>query len=81
MELIKNVCRMNEYIRSYLLGEHSGGEIDDKKLSSDKNKKVRKISEILRSHNNIKVINKNPIKLQFVEESNLAGSDGSDGSG
>ncbi len=67
-ELIKRVCVENGYIKSYLVG--SLEKMEDHKLGSDRNKKVRRICELLRSNKNIVVVNKSPIKLQFRDDGN-----------
>jgi len=78
-DLLKQVCEKNESVKSYLLGSSSEKIEDQKLLCGEKNKKVRKILEILRNNKDVKVVNKNPIKLQFEEQSPLSsGSDGSD---
>jgi DNA replicative helicase MCM subunit Mcm2 (Cdc46/Mcm family) len=80
-ELIKGICIENENLRSYLLG--TAKIMDEKKLTMEGNKKVRKICEKLRSHKNVELINKNPIKLRYIEkrESSVNWSEGSEGSG
>lgn len=64
-DLIRQACIESEYIKSYLLGPFE--EIEDKKLSPDKNKKVRRIRELLLNEKNIMLVNKSPTKLQFKE--------------
>ena len=44
--------------------------MEDHKLGLDRNKKVRRICELLRSNKNIVVVNKSPIKLQFRDNGN-----------
>ena len=69
--LIKQVCVENEYIKSYLLGSNNKNEDIDKLLSIDRNKKVRRIKNILCNNKNITIVNKNPIKLKFIEDENV----------
>jgi replicative DNA helicase Mcm len=78
-ELLGQVCDDSEYIKSYLLGSNLKKTEDKHKLlSSDKNKKVRKILERLRNQENIKIVNKNPVKFQFIDTSILQRSERSD---
>lgn len=81
-ELMKQVCEENDYIRSYLVTPSKKVE-ENKSLRLDKNKKVRKIWELLRNDDNVAVVNKNPITLQFRDKDALPcrseGSDGSEG--
>ncbi len=64
-DLIKQACIESEYIKSYLLGPSK--DIEENKLSQDKNKKVRRIRELLLNEKYIMVVNKSPTKLQFKE--------------
>ncbi len=79
-DLIKQVCVESEYIKSYLLGPTK--DIEEHKLSQDKNKKVRRIRELLLNEKNIMIVNKSPTKLQFKENMDekpiLCGSDRSE---
>lgn len=68
-DLLCEVCNKDKYLRSYLIGpkDHHNGDTDLRKLSTDKNKKVRRICDLLRSERNVMTTSKNPIKLQFRE--------------
>jgi replicative DNA helicase Mcm len=82
-DLIKQICFENEYIKSYLLGSNckKTNEEIDILLRIDRNKKVRRIKNILCNDKNIAIINKNPIILQHKEDVNISsGSEGSEGS-
>ncbi len=65
-ELIKQVCDEDEYIESYLVGPSKKFE-DRKSPSLERNKKVRRIWELLRYNENVVTVNKSPTKLQFRE--------------
>ncbi len=66
-DLIKQVCDEDEYLKPYFVG--SSKKIGDgKSLSLDKNRKVRRVSEILCNDKNVVVVNKKPIKLQFIDK-------------
>ncbi len=66
-ELLESVCIENEFVKSYLM-EHASKSIDNISLGLDRNRKVRKISKLLRSHPNITIVNKTPLKLQYREK-------------
>ena len=78
-DLFKQVCEKNESVKSYLLGSSSDKIEDQKLLSVEKNKKARKILDILCSSKDIHIVNKNPTKLQFKEQNPISSeSDRSD---
>lgn len=68
-DLLAKVCNKDDYLRSYLIGSKDcpNGDADIRKLSIDKNKKVRRICDLLRAERNVTTTNKNPIRLQFKE--------------
>jgi DNA replicative helicase MCM subunit Mcm2 (Cdc46/Mcm family) len=77
IDLVKKVCIENDYARSYILGS-SLGRFEDSKLSIDKNKRVRKICDLLRIQEDIEVVNKSPIKIKYRQNRNIVGwSEGS----
>ena len=67
-EIIKQVCVENKHHRYYLLNSKAL-PIDENILSMDKNKKIRKVSDTLRVDSEVKVVNKNPIKFVFDDNS------------
>lgn len=68
-DLLSQVCSTDDYVMAYLIGSkgRQNGDPDMRKLSIDKNKKVRRISDLLRAERNVVTTNKNPIRLQFKE--------------
>ncbi len=75
-DLLMQVCGKNESVKSYLSGSSSDKMKDQTLLSIQRNKKVRNILDILRNNQDIDIVNKTPMKLQFKEQS--AASSGSD---
>lgn len=67
-EVIEQVCTENERCRSYLLGSSrtiNNEENINRLTTLSNNKKLRKISELIRNDKDIILVNKNPITLSY----------------
>lgn len=68
-ETIKEACHESEHVRLYLLSSQST-KSEEFLLTPDKNKKVRKVRDTLKADQKIIIVNQNPLKLQYRQESN-----------
>lgn len=69
-DLIYEACRNDKIIQVYLLGANSTTTgIDRKKLKIDKNRKVRRVMELLLRNKKVKKVNAKPLTLQYYDKS------------
>jgi replicative DNA helicase Mcm len=69
-DLIYEACRNDKIIKVYLLGANSTTtDIDRKKLKIDKNRKVRRVMELLLRNKKVKKVNAKPLTLQYYDKS------------
>ena len=67
-EIVKQACYDDEYIRSYITGSQAG-KIEESQMTPEKNKKIRKIRNLLLKDENILVITKTPLKIAYKQVS------------
>ncbi len=66
-ELVKEACKRDEYIRSYLLGSSNHEKLTKNKLKMENNKKLRNAYEVLIDDPNIHLVSSKPVVLRYTQ--------------